>query len=552
MYKMPPPSFERPDLSSATKGMDTTIDSAALFNEMRANGLGHQPEDLGGSTSSAPTRMEKMPPASFSSGNVVTGPRTAEMRKSGVFSGNTVGPMAASELDAVMAARAPWEQVDGADTSAPEEVKSSGIEKGAFDKWLEDNFDKQGINDWVTQYGPEKSRTILEGMFSGETHPNPKLAAFDKEHPYTQSDSAPTAKEAAPSSDETADFGTWVNSLPKDFVDKMVTERGNGGASDALLAMYKGQTPDKPRAEGTFINASTGEEVSQAEAVAQLEHPISPDAQAAIRETVEAVTGDPEAEVESKVTPEVAVEMQGAVEQLIAAVERGDVLNPNNPGVKDVRVGPAADGTNIEIVTEGTGNGHTETITVDVEGHIVQASSNGETTIDNEPVTTDTEAQAVAQVLEHVTENSQAEAGNGAEAATNATEAPTDETVEAEKPTQQTTEEKPAKSERPARAEVADRNVRVAGELVRGYVSNPDVQRLLQSAGVDVKSVYERLKQGGTVTDPDKIKRLFALANEVPPRSQFFGMFRPNPNGSTGERSAANYQRRLKEIFDDL
>lgn len=559
MFKSPElPSPDRPnggfDLSDAARGINTKINSADLFAEMRANGLGHKPEDLLPASGDEFGQGDK-PEWTFAGLRKETppGPRTQAMRRSGVFDGTKVGSMTTTELDTVMAARAPWEQGDGStETSNPD----SAIDTAAFDKWLGENFDPAGLKRLMEGRDPAKSRRILEGMFLGEVNPNSKIAEYDRENP---------------------DFATWVNTLPTDFVDKLKEERGEGGATAALLRMHRGEQPESQRPEGTFKHASTGENVTLDEAAAQIEHPMSPEAQAAIKETVDAVSGEIPTKAETKLSPEVAEEMKASVENLINAVERGDILNPNDSGVTEILVGPAADGVNVEFVTTGTGDGHTEKMTVDVEGHVVEVTEAGDTTIDGELVVSDQEAATIAGVLEHIAEEAapdeSPEPTDSSEQLTEDLGPPQLETATTDEIPNDLPEQTTAQTEAttpdmpPTRENVVpekplvektgntvetDKNTLIATDLVKGYLMNPRVQELLGSAGIDVKSVYDRLKSGTLVADPYAIKEVFALASEIKPQSEFFSMFRPNPRGSGGERSVAEYQARLKSIFEKL
>lgn len=154
---------------------------------------------------------------------------------------------------------------------------------------------------------------------------------------------------------------------------------GLGHTTSVLYDMFRGKEPSVPRAEGTFVNASNGEILSAGDVAARLESPISPGAQAEIRQTVEEVTGEP-----LSINRLVEVAKSGEVESRTERVALGN-------------------GVALELTTHGSGENivvdeaviHTDDHNIGVKG--------SEVTVDGKPADSNT-IEWVRGLINHISE----------------------------------------------------------------------------------------------------------------------------------------------------
>lgn len=499
MLMSPPPPHSRNQ--TGLEGLKLTLNTGVgtgVLQEMFANGLGSRVADLDGNTQGG-----------FALGaergsDAVIGPRTAEMHRRG-FSGDKRGPMTPEELDEVMNARAPWEKSEKPSDNLP--VPLPGGE--------------------AVVTGP-----VLD---AAETTP---LTGGEK------------GKDVEPSDTEMAQFFKWVQeTFSDDDIEDYNKKYGQGNVGSVLFQMFRGEQPDAPRAEGTFVHAGSGEELSRQDVADQLEHPISPDAQHEIEQTVDAMTGEAVTAPETSLGPEVAEQMAASIDKIVAAAEHGELFDPAT--VEHTERGEVGDGVLVELTTKGSGEHLTvEEAIVHVDGHEIALSDTAEqgptATIDGEPVTTNEEAQQINELLGHVVQP---------EAELDSTEvreeAPEADTTQPETEIHEPTPAQQSSSEQsPRQLSPEQQSAFALFNILKPYATNPLTYRAMQSAGVDFNALSSRFESGKvdlTGAAADDLKQLFT---EIPPTSALW-QTEPGVRSELGQ-IADRARARLLAIINSL
>lgn len=469
-----------------------------------------------------------------------TGTLTEQMRATGVFKGEKVGPLSDAELNDIVGARASWEMPDdngGSGRGGEGSPDTGGAGGRRLLVEVPDSNDPNGVRALTNEEWDQKKAN------AGATG-RPSLAEQGQQYKQEQ-----------------ADFETWQQELDKGLVDSLdpnvraVGEALHGADVSTLASIIRGHggegeapdTDNHQNAAPSFVHAGTGEKMSLADVKASLagaaekgsEAGTSPDGVALIGEYAATVLHAlPHIDTGYDANGETYVVEEGKLDKGTGY----EIVYNSDGGVEEVQISvqdepnsePGADRRpethSVGVVEPGPNHGADVLIDgVSVGGnpeHLAVAQS----VIEHVAMEAEQEVKAQAAVGQGAQPEATPDSGSGngntgKEAASPAEPSP----VEAPGSQASTTEGAAPESSRIATTErqrpVDEAPAGYAGNFIRAYMQTEGARKIivdsLKGRGVDGNALMKRLE--GSPVPQGLAQRLQKLAQEARPNSSIWG-----------------------------